>query len=384
MSFNKVVARQPTTIFTVMSALAAEHGAINLGQGFPDGEGPEVLRNAAAKYILEGPNQYPPMQGMPRLRQAVAEHDQRFYGLDIDWEREVLVTSGATEALTSTFIALIEPGDEAVLIEPVYDSYRPVIEAMGGCVKTVPLDARDWSLSHEELEAAFSNNTKLIVVNSPMNPTGKVFEVRDLLKIAQLAQEYDAYVVCDEVYEHLVFDGAEHVPILTLPDMRDRTVRIASAGKTFSLTGWKVGYITATTALCDVIGKAHQFVTFTTPPALQLAVADGLALPRDYFDGLAAGMRRGKEILAQGLHDIGFDVRDSSGTYFITAAIDAVAQGRKDADFCQFLTREAGVTAIPVSAFFGDVTRAPTNLIRFCFCKEEAVLVAAVERLKRL
>ncbi len=380
---NTIFSSQPTTIFTVMSALATEHQAINLGQGFPDGEGPEDLRAAAARYTLQGPNQYPPMGGMPALRQAWAEHEKRFYDLDVAWQTETLVTSGGTEALTAAFMGLINPGDEAVLIEPVYDSYRPVIEAMGGVCKTVRLHPPLWSLDEGELRAAFSKKTKLIAVNSPMNPIGKVFTREELALIAALCVAYDCYAVCDEVYEHLVFSGVQHIPLITFPGMEERTVKIGSAGKSFSLTGWKVGYITAAAELLAAVAKVHQFLTFTTPPNLQLAVADGLRKDDAYYEELASDLEARRDQLTGGLAAIGFDVLPCDGTYFLTADIAAFARaGESDLDFCKRITRDAGVAAIPLSPFYGDPDTAPHNFIRFCFCKEEGVLAEAVERLK--
>ncbi len=380
---NRILAAQPTTIFTTMSALATAHEAINLGQGFPDGEGPAALRQAAARYVMEGPNQYPPMQGLPRLRQAIAAHDRRFYGLEFDWQNETLVTSGATEALTASFMALLNPGDEAVVIEPVYDSYRPVMEAMGAVVRAVRLDPPAWSLPWDELAASFSDKTKLLVLNSPMNPIGKVFTPAELARLAELVRGFDLYVICDEVYEHLVFEGAAHIPLMTLPGMEARCVRIASAGKTFSLTGWKVGMVTARAPLLETVAKAHQFITFTTPPALQLAVAEGLEQPVESFRHLADSLRRRRDLLAAGLRAIGFEVLPCDGTYFLTADFSRLDFDGSDADFCIHLTTEAGVAAIPVSAFYGESETAPKHLIRFCFCKEEEVLREALSRLHR-
>ena len=291
---NAILSGYGTTIFTVMSALAQEHGAINLGQGFPDEEGPEDIRRAAADAVMTGPNQYPPMLGVPDLRQAVAEHNLRFYGLEVDWRTEVMVTSGATEALADCFLGLIEPGDEVVLIEPLYDSYLPMVRRAGGVPKLVRIEPPDWTLPRAALKAAFSARTKLIVLNSPHNPAGKVFDADELAFIAGLVRDHDAYAVCDEVYEHLVFDGRAHVPLMTLPGMRDRCLRIGSAGKTFSATGWKVGYVTAAPAALTAVAKAHQFLTFTTPPDLQKATAYGLRRGDDYFDGLAAAPRRSR------------------------------------------------------------------------------------------
>ncbi|HEV7285929.1 MAG TPA: aminotransferase class I/II-fold pyridoxal phosphate-dependent enzyme, partial [Kaistia sp.] len=265
---NPVYTGLPTTIFEVMSRLAIEHGSINLGQGFPDVDGPEDVRRMAAEALIAGPNQYPPMMGVPALRQAVASANKRFYDLDIDWKTEVLVTSGATEALSDVFTSLIEPGDEVVMIEPLYDCYVPLVRRAGGIPKMVRVTPPLWKLDLDELAAAFSDKTKAVLLNNPMNPAAKVFTREELNGIAELCVRFDAYAICDEVYEHIIFDDRAHIPLMTLPGMRERTVRIGSAGKTFSLTGWKVGYVTATPRLLDPIAKAHQFTTFTTPAAL--------------------------------------------------------------------------------------------------------------------
>ena len=381
---NPVFASLGTTIFTVMSALANEHGAINLGQGFPDDEGPDDIREAAARAIMEGPNQYPPMMGLPALRQAVGDANRRFYGLDVDWQKEVMVTSGATEALHDSITALLRPGDEAILIEPCYDSYRPVVEAAGATVKTVALQPPHWSLPVEALEAAFGEKTKLIVLNTPMNPIGKVFTRDELEAIARLLEKYDAYAVCDEVYEHLVFSGHTHIPLMTLPGMRERCVRIGSAGKTFSLTGWKIGYITAPAALMEVIAKTHQFVTFTTPPALQTAIAYGLGKEDEYFAGLAGSLEEKRDLLSKGLAEAGLDVLPADGTYFVTADFRPLGFNGTDEEFCRAITEQAKVAAVPMSAFYSkDTSDAPTHLARFCFCKQDGILTEASARLSR-
>ncbi len=379
---NAVFSKQDATIFSVMSALAAEHGSIDLGQGYPDGEGPEDLRRAAARYIMDGPNQYPPMAGVVPLRQAIAAHDSRFYGIDAAWQTETLVTSGATEALAASFMGLLNPGDEAVVIEPVYDSYRPLIEAMGGAVRPVRLHPPAWTLDRHEFAAAFGANTKLLVLNSPMNPNGKVFTREELTFIAETVLEHDCFVVCDEVYEHLTF-GVEHIPLMTLPGMAERCVRIGSAGKIFSVTGWKVGLVTARAELMSALAKAHQFITFTVPPALQLAVAEGLEKEDVFFSRLAQDLSLKKERLAKGLTTAGFEVLPASGTYFLAADITPLGFNGTDVDFCRHITRQAGVTAIPLSAFYADQQQAPAHLVRFCFCKETAVLDEAAARLKR-
>lgn len=378
---NSVLASYGTTIFSVMSALAVEHGAVNLGQGFPDEEGPEDLRRAAADAVMAGPNQYPPMLGLPDLRQAVARHNLRFYGLDVDWRSEVLVTSGATEALADCFFGLIEPGDEVVVIEPSYDSYLPIIRRAGGVAKVVRLEPPAWTLPRQALAEAFSPRTKLVVVNSPHNPTGKVFDADELAFIADLMLENDSYAVCDEVYEHLVFDGRRHQPLMTLPGMRERCLRIGSAGKTFSATGWKVGYVTAAPPLIEAVARAHQFVTFTTPPNLQRATATGLAKQDGFFAALAATQQAKRDRLAAGLAAAGFLVLPSAGSYFLCVDIRSVGFNGDDEAFCRTMTIDAGVAAVPVSAFYSDVPH--RHLARFCFCKRDHVLDEAVTRLGR-
>ena len=274
---NSLLAATGTTIFTVMSALATRHQAINLGQGFPDTEGPADVVQAAADALMDGRNQYPPLSGVPELRQAVAAANRRFYGIEADPDTEVVVTSGATEAITASLMALLDPGDEVVVIEPLYDTYLPTIRLLGAVPRIVRLTPPKWELPRAELSAAFGPRTKAILLNTPMNPTGKVFTHAELAFIADLVTKHDAYAVCDEVYEHLTYDGWRHVPLMSLPGMRERCLRIGSAGKTFSLTGWKVGYVTAPAVLAAVVAKAHQNLTFTTPPNLQRAVAVGLA-----------------------------------------------------------------------------------------------------------
>ncbi len=379
---NSVFGNLGTTIFTVMSALATGHGAINLGQGFPDDEGPDDVRAAAARAIIDGPNQYPPMPGLPALRQAVAAANQRFYGLPVDWQKEVLVTSGATEALNDCLMGLLNPGDEAIILEPAYDSYRPIIEAMGAKVVSVALEPPLWALPLEKLAAAFSAKTKLILLNTPMNPTGKVFTRMELQSIADLMVKHDAYAVCDEVYEHLVFSGHAHIPLMTLPGMRERCVRIGSAGKTFSLTGWKIGYITGPEHLMTPIMKAHQFVTFTTPPALQSAVAFGLGKDDSYFAGLAGSLEAKRDLMAKGLREAGFDVLPTDGTYFISADFRPLGFNGTDEEFCRDITVKAKVAAIPLSAFYGNPAAAPHHLARFCFCKQDVILTEASARLR--
>ena len=378
---NAIFSALGTTVFTVMSQLAVEHKAINLGQGFPDGNGPDDVRAKAVEFLSDRPNQYPPMMGVPELRQAVAAHAKRFYGLDVDAQQEVMVTSGATEALAACLLGLINPGDEVVLFEPLYDSYLPMVRLAGGIPKLVRLSPPEWELPRDALAAAFSAKTKAIVLNSPMNPAGKVFNEDELRFISGLVEKYDAYAVCDEVYEHLTFDGAQHIPLMSLPGMRNRCLRIGSAGKTFSLTGWKVGYVTGGAALLSVAAKAHQFLTFTTPPNLQRAVAYGLAKDTGYFRDLAAQLENKRDFLADGLRKLGFKVRASQGTYFLSADFSHLRFNGDDAAFCRHLTTEAGVAAIPVSAFYEE--QPPAAFVRFAFCKDDATLAEALDRLAR-
>jgi aspartate/methionine/tyrosine aminotransferase len=372
-----------TTVFEVMSLLARQHQSVNLGQGFPDDPGPQDVREAAADYVMTGHNQYPPMMGLPELRQAVAENNKRFWDLDVDWQTEVMVTSGATEALADCLFGLIEPGDEVVLIEPLYDSYLPIVRRAGGIPHMVRLEPPHWELPVDRLAAAFSARTKLILMNSPMNPCAKVFTRGELQVIADLCLKYDAYAVCDEVYEHIVFDGRPHLPLMTIPGMRDRCIRIGSAGKTFSVTGWKVGYVTASAELLRPIVRTHQFMTFTTPPNLQWATAVGLRKDDSYFRGLASGLQEKRDRLASGLADIGFDVLETGGTYFVTTDFRPLGFNGTDEDFCRHITTEAGVTAVPVSAFFDGAGGhdVPRHYARFCFCKHDSTLDSALERL---
>ena len=378
---NALLSGLGTTIFTVMSALATEHGAINLGQGFPDTDGPADILQAASDALFDGRNQYPPMTGVLELRQAVASANARFYGLDYDPVSEIVVTSGATEAITASLMAVLNPGDEVVLFEPLYDTYLPIIRLLGAIPKLVRLTPPKWDLPRAELAAAFGPRTKAILINTPMNPCGKVFTSAELAFIADLLQKHDAYAVCDEVYEHLTFDGWRHIPLATLPGLRDRCMRVGSAGKTFSLTGWKIGYVSAPVALAGIVAKAHQNLTFTTPPNLQRAVALGLAKDRSYFDGLAADLAAKRDLLSAGLTRLGFSVLESRGSYFVTADFSPLGFHGDDVAFCRHITTEAGVTAIPVSAFYESA--APAHYARFAFCKRETVLTEAVDRLDR-
>ena len=377
---NSILSGYGTTVFEVMSRLAQEHDSINLGQGFPDGNGPDDVVAAATDYLENGVNQYPSMMGIPPLRQAVAAHARRFYGLDVDWRREVMVTSGGTEALASALFGLIEPGDEVVLIEPLYDSYLPIVRRAGAVPRLIRLEPPRWTLPRDALEKAFSGRTKLILVNTPMNPCAKVFSREELEAIAGLCRTHDAFAVCDEVYEHLAFDGRPHIPMMALEGMRERTVRIASAGKIFSLTGWKVGLVTASPELLTPIARAHQYLTFTTPPNLQAAVAYGLSKDDAYFAGLNADMQARRDRLAEGLAEVGFAVVPCEGTYFITTDFRPLGFNDDDAAFCRYLTTEARVTAVPVSAFYQEADI--DHFARFSFCKDFATLDEAIARLK--
>jgi aspartate/methionine/tyrosine aminotransferase len=376
---NSVFGAAGTSIFEAMSRLAAETGSINLGQGFPEALEPEELIEAAVTALREGPHQYPPMMGLPALRKAVAENTQRFFSAAVDWEREVLVTSGATEALTDAFFGLLDTGDEAIVLEPVYGAYTVLIRRAGGVPVPVRLEPPHWTLDAAKLEAAITSRTKIIVLNTPMNPIGKIFNADELAALRDVVLKHDLTIVSDEVYEHLVFDGAPHASPFFLPELRDRTVRIGSAGKTFSLTGWKVGYVAAAPRLLQPIARAHQFITFTTPPALQAAVAVGLNLPDSYFEGLKRGLEERRDLLVSGLRLAGFAVDPVQATYFAVADRTAFAPDENDHEFSRRLTLEAGVTPVPISSFYGN--RDVTSHVRFCFAKRTETLEEAVRRL---
>ncbi|MEK9594989.1 MAG: aminotransferase [Rhodospirillaceae bacterium] len=378
---NSILSSYGTTVFEVMSRLAIEHKSINLGQGFPDDFGPDQVLAKASEALFDIPNQYPPMLGVPELRQAVAQHGKRFYNLDIDWQTQVMVTTGATEALAATFFGLIEPGDEVVLIEPCYDCYMPIIRRAGGICRTIQLQPPQWNLDVAALADAFSEKTKLLVLNSPQNPASKVYRQDELEAIAKLAQAHDIVVVCDEAYEHIVYDDHRHTPLMTLPGMAERVVKIGSAGKTFSVTGWKVGYITTHPNLLAPIAKAHQFLVFTTAPNLQRAVAFGLTQDEDYFDNLATTLASKRDRLSRGLAGTGLKPIDCAGTYFLFADFAELDFDGDDVAFCTYLTTEVGVTAVPVSAFYSQ--NGAANTVRFCFSKQDDVLDAAVDRLRR-
>lgn len=375
---NPIFADLPTTVFEVMSRLARETGAVNLGQGFPDDPGPEDVRRKAAEAVVEGWNQYPPMMGLPELRSAIATHYRHWQGLDLDPDTEVMVTSGATEALAGSLLALIEQGDEVVLFEPMYDAYLPLVRRAGGIPRFVTLQPPAFRLTEETLARAFSPKTKVVLFNNPLNPTATIFGPEDLALLADFCRRFDAIAICDEVWEHVVFDGRRHQPVLGLPGMRDRTVKIGSAGKIFNLTGWKVGFVCAAPAIMRVLGKAHQFLTFTTPPNLQSAVAYGLLKDDDYFEGLRRDLASRRDRFAAGLKTLGLTVIPSQGTYFLNIDIAPLGE-TDDVAFCQRLVTDHGVAAIPVSAFYAE--GAVRNVVRFCFAKSDATLDAALERL---
>ncbi|MBB4019688.1 aspartate/methionine/tyrosine aminotransferase [Chelatococcus caeni] len=378
---NSVLAGLPTTVFEVMSRLARETGAINLGQGFPDDPGPADVRARAADAVVNGWNQYPPMLGLPELRQAVADHYQHHQGLALDAESEVMITSGATEAIAGALLALIEPGDEVVLFQPMYDAYLPLVRRAGGVPRFVTLKPPHWRLSEEALAAAFSERTKVVLFNNPLNPSAVVYGREDLELLARFCEHFDAIAICDEVWEHLVFDGRRHLPLMTLPGMRKRCVKIGSAGKIFSLTGWKVGFVSAAPDILKVLAKAHQFLTFTTPPNLQSAVAYGLAKDDAYFEGMRRDFARSRDRFTEGLRSLGLAVLPSEGTYFVN--IDIAPLGEEDdVAFCKRLVAERGVAAIPVSAFYHE--NPVRNVVRFCFAKKDATLDGALERLAGL
>ncbi len=382
---NPLVARMQgfgTTIFAEMSALALSTGAINLGQGFPDTDGPPEMLDAAISAIRLGRNQYPPAAGVPELLDAIAEHQRRFYGLSVDPTHEVLVTAGATEAIAAVILSLCEPGDEVVTFEPYYDSYAATIALAGAVRRTSVLRFPDFAMDEASLRAAFSARTRLVLLNTPHNPTGKVFSRAELDVICSLAREHDAWVVTDEVYEHLVFDGATHIPVATLPDMADRTITICSAGKTFSATGWKVGWLHGPPAAVAAARTVKQFLTYVASGPFQPAVALALGLGDDVYRGFASSLQGKRDLLCDGLAAAGLELARPAGTYFVIA--DAAPLGVSDAvDFCRRMPDLCGVVGVPVSVFCDDKDAART-LVRFAFCKRDEVLREAVARLGAL
>jgi N-succinyldiaminopimelate aminotransferase len=375
---NPIFANVETSVFEVMSRLARERQAVNLGQGFPDDPGPADVRAKAAEAVVDGWNQYPPMMGLPELREAVATHYGRFHGLDLSPDREIMVTSGATEALAGALLALIEPGDEVVLFQPMYDAYLPLVRRAGGVPRFVALRPPHWTFSEADLAGAFSDRTKVVLFNNPLNPAGVVYDRDALALLARFCVKHDAIALCDEVWEHVVFDGRAHIPLIAMEGMRERTVKIGSAGKIFSLTGWKVGFVCAAAPIMKALAKAHQFITFTTPPNLQSAVAYGLAKEDAHFAEMRAALQRSRDRFTDGLLARGFTVLPSAGTYFLN--IDIADLGHKDdLDFCKWLVETRRVAAIPVSAFYAE--NPITTVVRFCFAKRDATLDEALERL---
>lgn len=379
-----------TTVFAEMSALAVATGSINLGQGFPDYPGPPEVLDVARAAIGTAADQYPPGPGTPGLRAAVAAHQQRFSGLSYDPDTEVLVTAGATEALAAAMLALLEPGDEVVLLEPVYDSYSAATAMAGGVVRPVPLhppqaDGGRWTFDPDDVRAALGPRTRLLLINTPHNPTGTVLTAEELAFLAGVAVEHDLLVLTDEVYEHLVFDGARHVSPATLPGLRERTLVVSSAGKTFNVTGWKVGWVCGPAPLVSAVRTAKQFLTYVNAGPFQPAVAAGLALPDAYFRGVARDLQFRRDVLVSGLRDAGLPVISPEATYFATVDVRAVQPDGDGLAFCRALPERAGVVAVPSGVFYTpEHAHLGRHLVRFAFCKGDAVLGEAVERLRRL
>lgn len=376
---TSVFAGLPTTIFEEMSVRARTNGAINLGQGFPDSDGPEDVRQAAADAVLSGWNQYPPMRGLLELRTAIVQHYAAHQGLAIDADTGVMITSGATEALAASILGLVGPGDEAIIIQPAYDAYAPLVRQAGGIPLFVSTAPPHWKIDARDLERAVTGNTRFLILNSPHNPTATMLCESDLAMLADFCTAHDLIAICDEVWEHLLFDGAAHRPLMTMPGMAERTVKIGSAGKIFSLTGWKVGWAIAPEPLIDTIAKAHQFLTFTTPPNLQAAVAFGLGKEQRYFTDMRTDYQVSRDRLAGALTAGGYAILPSAATYFLLIDLPGSGIAESDRDFATWLVEEMGVAAIPVSAFF-EHTPIETA-IRLCFAKDDATLDEAARRL---
>lgn len=377
-AMNSVYAALGTTVFEVMSRLAAEKGAVNLGQGFPEQDGPRDILEAAARATLDGPNQYPPMRGVAELRQAVAAHYREHQGADLDWQREITVTSGATEAIAAALLAFIEPGDEVVLFEPLYDAYLPMVRRAGGVPRIVRLEPPHWRFERSAIAHAFSDKTRAVIINTPLNPSASVMTRGELDVVAELCRAHNAICISDEVWEHVVFDGVRHVSMLEV--MRDRTLKIGSAGKMFSLTGWKVGFACAAPELTEQFAKAHQFLTFTTPPNLQRAMAYALGKERAYFESMRADLQRSRDRLVDALRGEGYVTLPAQGAYFVNIDLAASGIAMSDEAFAKHAI-EHGVATIPISAFYAN-SGAPA-LVRLCFAKRDETLDRGAEALAR-
>jgi aspartate/methionine/tyrosine aminotransferase len=377
---NPLFANQPLSIYEHMSGLAVAHGAVNLGQGFPDFGWPEDVIAAAARALTEGSNQYPPMRGLPELRQAICDHYRDHQQLDLH-PAQVTVTSGATEALAGAFMALISPGDEIVLFEPLFDAYLPMVRQCGGIPRLARLAPPDWRLTPEVIADVFSDRTRLVVFNNPHNPTARVFDADELVLLAEACVRHDAIAISDEVWEHLLFDDNRHLPLAAQPGMAERTVKIGSGGKMFSMTGWKVGWSIAAEPLARAVANAHQFLTFATAPNLQAGVAFGLSKDRQHFDEMRDRFAGARDFLVAGLREAGLALLPSEGTYFLCVDLAASGLPPDDLTFCERAVREAGVAAIPLSSCYGaDPAR---NVIRLCFAKRRETLEAGIAGLAK-
>jgi len=377
---NPLFADQPTTIFEHMSGLARESGAVNLGQGFPDFGWPDDVVARAAEALTASSNQYPPMRGLPELRQAVVDHYRRHQGIATGAE-QVIVTSGATEALTAAILALVSRGEEVVLFQPLYDSYLPIVKLVGARPRLVRLAPPGWRMTEAMLAEAITADTRLVVFNNPHNPTARVFDLQEMRLLAEACVRHDVLVISDEVWEHVVFDRREHVPLSTMPGMAERTVKIGSAGKIFSLTGWKVGWAVAPPGLAEAIASAHQFLTFTTAPNLQSAAAYGLGKDESYFVAMRAEFQRSRDFLVEGLEEAGYAVLPAQGTYFVCIDLAASGIDADDVTFCERAVREGAVAAIPISTLYAD--NPARQVVRLCFAKRRETLVSGIEALRK-
>ena len=377
---NPLFANLPTSIFAHMSALAAEHDAVNLGQGFPDFGWPEDVVAKAAELVRSASNQYPPMRGIPALRQAICDHYRRHQGVSYAID-EITVTSGATEALAAAILALVSPGDEVLLFQPLYDAYLPMVRRAGGVPCLVRLTPPEWRITAEALDAAIGPKTRLVIFNNPHNPTARMFDAAELAAVAEACVRHDLIALSDEVWEHLAFDERKHRPLSAEPGMAERTVKVGSAGKIFSLTGWKVGWIAAPAHLVGPITNAHQYLAFATPPNLQAAVAYGLGKADAYYAAMRTGFQAARDAMTDALGEAGYVTLPAEGTYFVCVDLAASGIAADDVSFCERAVREAGVAAIPVSAFYD--TEPAANVIRLCFAKQPATIDKGVSRLSR-